>query len=159
MFFPYTTGDMMWLWLALALLLLAAEAYTTAFYAVFIALGALGGAIAAGVGADTLTQMSVAAAVALIGAFLARPALMKFVEARRSTAAPAVFPGVQDIVGQGAVTTEPVGDKHHPGHALLANERWLAITEGVPLDADVAVTVVAVRGTTLVVRASDSPAS
>jgi membrane protein implicated in regulation of membrane protease activity len=46
-----------------------------------------------------------------------------------------------------------VGDEHHPGHAMLAGERWLAVTDsGTALGPDTPVTVAAVRGTTLVVR-------
>jgi membrane protein implicated in regulation of membrane protease activity len=57
-----------------------------------------------------------------------------------------------NLVGQPAVTIEAVGDENHPGHARLFNERWLAVTTnpgGVP--AHTQVTVVEVRGTTLVV--------
>jgi membrane protein implicated in regulation of membrane protease activity len=63
------------------------------------------------------------------------------------------MPGSSDnLVGQAALTLEPVGDENHPGHARLFNERWLAVTTnpgGVP--AHQQVTVVEVRGTTLVV--------
>jgi membrane-bound ClpP family serine protease len=63
------------------------------------------------------------------------------------------LPGVQGLVGQQAITVDVVGDELHPGHALLAGERWLAVTDsGQPLPADIPVTVAAVRGTTLVVR-------
>jgi membrane-bound ClpP family serine protease len=60
---------------------------------------------------------------------------------------------VQDLVGQAALTVDEVGDEHHPGHALLAGERWLAVSEnGLTLAPQSPVTVAAVRGTTLVVR-------
>jgi len=57
------------------------------------------------------------------------------------------------LVGQPAITLDLVGDEHHPGHALFAGDRWLAITDTAePLPAQVSVTVVAVRGTTLLVH-------
>jgi membrane-bound ClpP family serine protease len=60
---------------------------------------------------------------------------------------------VQDLIGQTALTVDEVGDEHHPGHALLAGERWLAIAEnGLSLPPQSTVTIAAVRGTTLVVR-------
>ena len=46
------------------------------------------------------------------------------------------MPGASDnLVGQAALTLEPVGDENHPGHARLFNEKWLAVTTnpgGVP---------------------------
>ncbi len=43
------------------------------------------------------------------------------------------FRGIQGsadgLVGQPAITLDTVGDEHHPGHALFANDRWLAVTD------------------------------
>jgi len=62
------------------------------------------------------------------------------------------------LVGQRAVTADVVGDEHHPGHAILGNERWLAVTDSEePLPSHTEVVVAAVRGTTLLVRASGAP--
>ena len=64
------------------------------------------------------------------------------------------------LVGQEALTLDEVGDEHHPGHVQLASERWLAVTDSTqPLGADVAVTVAAVRGTTLLVHPIQHTAS
>ena len=57
-----------------------------------------------------------------------------------------------DVVGQQAVTLDRVATEKDVGHALLAGERWLAISaDGRAIDADRPVTVTAVVGTTLVV--------
>jgi membrane protein implicated in regulation of membrane protease activity len=73
--------------------------------------------------------------------------------------APYRFPGLAGgLVGARAVTVDAVGDERHPGHATLGNERWLAITDSPePLAPDTPVVVAAVRGTTLLVRASGAP--
>lgn len=143
------------LWAVLAAVLLAIEVFATAFYAVFIAAGLIGGAIVAAAGGALWLQLVVIIAVALVGVAGARPPLVRMMLRDRPTM---VLKGVQGIVGQLAMTVDIVGDEHHPGHALLAGERWLAITDtDKPLPPDQQVTVAAVRGTTLVVRPAASP--
>ncbi len=136
-------------WLVAGVILLGVEALTLVFFALFVALGMFAAAIASAMGSDAWVQVLVFVAVAGIGVLLARPPLMRSVHLRGVI----TLPGVQGLVGQHAVTVDVVGDAHHPGHALLAGERWLAVTDGAqPLPPDVPVTVAAVRGTTLVVR-------
>ena len=137
-------------WLVAGVILLGVEALTLAFFAVFIALGMFAAAVAAGTGAQDWAQVVSFVGVAGLGILLGRPPLMRGLRSRQGALA---LPGVQGLVGQQAVTVDVVGDVHHPGHAMLAGERWLAVTDaGTPLDPDVTVTVAAVRGTTLVVR-------
>jgi len=137
-------------WLVVGVALLGVEALTLAFFAVFLALGMFGAAIASGMGADAWVQVVTFVGVAAIGALLARPPLVRGLRSRHGAM---TLPGVQGLVGQDAVTVDVVGDTHHPGHALLAGERWLAVTDApAPLDPDVTVTVAAVLGTTLLVR-------
>lgn len=137
-------------WLVFGVLLLGLEVLTVAFFALFLAAAAFGAAIASGFGVDVWVQVVVFAAVAILGVLIGRPPLMRLVHRHDAVM---TLPGVQGLVGQRAVTVDVVGDEHHPGHAMLAGERWLAITDaGAELEPDVTVTVTAVRGTTLVVR-------
>jgi membrane protein implicated in regulation of membrane protease activity len=136
-------------WLVAGVVLLGVEVLTVAFFSMFVALGCFAGAIAAALGADAWVQVLLAVGVALLLIVIARPPVMRAVRNR----GPITLPGVQGLVGQQAVTIDVVGDEHHPGHAMLAGERWLAVTDsGGELEPDLAVTVAAVRGTTLVVR-------
>jgi membrane protein implicated in regulation of membrane protease activity len=138
------------IWVVAAVLLLAIEVHTTAFYGVFIAAGLFGAAVVDIAGGALWLQLVVLGVIAVAGVAGARPPLVRLMESRRPDI---VLPGVQNIVGQNAMTVDEVGDEHHPGHALLAGERWLAITEsGEELPPDVQVVVAAVRGTTLVIR-------
>jgi len=139
-------------WLVAGVLLLGIEALTTVFFALFVALGAFAACIAGGSGADTWLQVILFVGVSLLGIVIGRPPLMRLVHDRSHDTA---LPGVQGLVGQRAVTVDVVGDELHPGHAMLAGERWLAVTDsGQELEPDVPVTIAAVRGTTLVVRAA-----
>lgn len=138
------------LYIIAAVLLLGIEAFTVAFFAVFVAVGLLAAAVTAAVGVPVWGQLVTLSAVSLVGLGVARPPLARALMRSRS---PLPLPGVQDLVGQTALTVDVVGDEHHPGHALLAGERWLAIVEsGRPVPPQSSVTVAAVRGTTLVVR-------
>jgi membrane protein implicated in regulation of membrane protease activity len=137
-------------WLVAGVVFLGIEVLTLVFFALFVALGMFAAALAAGMGAEGWQQVAIFAAVVVVGVLAARPPLMR---ALRSRTDPMALPGVQRLVGQHAVTVDEVGDAHHPGHAMLAGERWLAITDAPqPLGPDVPVTVADVRGTTLLVR-------
>ena len=142
----------MWVvWLVAGLALVGMEVHTQAFYALFIALGSFAATVVALFPTPVWLQAVVGAAVALLGTLLVRPTLARL--SARHLGPKLAMPGASDnLVGQPALTLEPVGDENHPGHARLFNERWLAVTAtpgGVP--AHVQVTVVEVRGTTLVV--------
>jgi len=142
----------MWVvWLVAGLVLLALEAHTQAFYALFVAVGAFAAAIAAGIGVPVWADAVVFAGVAAGGAILVRPALKSLSD--RHQPARLSLPGASDsLVGQRALTIDAVGDEHHPGHARLAGERWLAVTEEPEgLAPETPVMVIDVRGTTLVV--------
>jgi membrane protein implicated in regulation of membrane protease activity len=142
----------MWVvWLIAGLILLGLEVHTQAFYSLFLALGAGVATIVALFPTQVWVQAVAGAAVALLGTVLVRPTLSR-ISARHLGPKLAMQGASDNLVGQPAVTLEAVGDENHPGHARLFNERWLAVTAnpgGVP--AHTQVTVVEVRGTTLVV--------
>jgi membrane protein implicated in regulation of membrane protease activity len=142
----------MWVvWLVMGLVLLGLEVHTQAFYSLFLALGAFAATVVALFPTDVWLQAIVGGAVAITGTLAVRPTLARM--SARRLGPKLAMPGASDnLVGQPALTLEPVGDENHPGHARLFNERWLAVTAnpgGVP--AHTQVTVVEVRGTTLVV--------
>ena len=142
----------MWVvWLVAGLALVGMEVHSQAFYALFIALGSFAATVIALFPTPVWLQAVVGAAVALLGTILVRPTLARL--SARHLGPRLTMPGASDnLLGQPALTLEPVGDENHPGHARLFNERWLAVTRtpgGLP--AHTQVTVVEVRGTTLVV--------
>jgi len=141
-------------WLLAGVALVAAELHSQAFYAIFLAIGAFGAGIAAAFGVDPWIQLALFAVLSVAGTVILRPPLVtRFLKNN----VPAVFPGVYGgIVGQNALTLDVVGDAQHPGHAKLAGSRWMAVSEVGTIQPDLKVTVTEVRGTTLVVRPTDS---
>jgi membrane protein implicated in regulation of membrane protease activity len=139
-------------WLIFGFALIGLEAFHQAFFAVFIGVGSLAAALVAAVGAPIGVQVAVFALVSLGGLSLVRPVVARVIDRHR---VPVRLKGVHDIVGQAALTLDNVGDELHPGHAMLAGERWLAVTDsGTPLPPSTHVVITAVHGTTLVVRAT-----
>jgi membrane protein implicated in regulation of membrane protease activity len=142
------------LWLAITVAFITLEVHTGAFYAVFVAVGAAAAAVTDLLGGSLWLQGILFGILTIGGWALVRP----WLRARFDRSVPIVkFRGIQasadGLVGQPAMTVDTVGDEHHPGHALFAGERWLAVTDTLePLPAQVPVVVVAVRGTTLLVR-------
>ncbi|TMC48692.1 MAG: NfeD family protein [Chloroflexi bacterium] len=139
-------------WLIFGIALIVLEAFHQAFFAVFLGAGSLVAALVAAVGAPLGVQLAVFAVVGLGGLSLIRPVVARVVDRHR---VPVRLKGVHDIVGQAALTLDEVGDELHPGHAMLAGERWLAVTDsGASLPPSTHVVITAVHGTTLVVRAA-----
>jgi membrane protein implicated in regulation of membrane protease activity len=137
-------------------LLVVGEVSTQAFVALFLALGAGVAAVLAALGVDAVWQVLAGAATAVLGLMAVRPSIKRLMDRHAHTFQ---YPGMSGgLVGQRAITVDEVGDEQHPGHALLANERWLAATDApAVLPPQTPVIIAAVRGTTLLVRPSGVP--
>lgn len=133
-------------WIASALILAVVEIGTVAFYAAFLTVGALAAALAAAFGADVFVQAVVFLAVSVIGIVAVRPVMV-----RRQ--GPRPVSGARGMIGQTAKVTDTIESEHERGHVELAGEQWPAVSDdGRPIKADATVTVVDIRGATLVVK-------
>jgi membrane protein implicated in regulation of membrane protease activity len=133
-------------WVVFALAMAVVEVASVAFYAVFLALGAIAASIAALAGANVYLQAGIFLVVALVGILVLRPALIR----RRG---PRLVSGAQGMIGQTGVVVEPIKGEHLAGHVQLAGESWPAVSaDGRPIAADATVTVIEIRGSTLVVH-------
>lgn len=141
-------------WLAVTVAFIVVEVHTGAFYALFVAVGAAVATVVALVGGGLWLQGALFAALTIGGLTLIRPILReRFDRSVPVTKQHGIQSSADGLVGQRAITADTVGDENHPGHALFAGDRWLAVTDtGAPLPANVPVVVVAVRGTTLLVH-------
>src|SRR5256885_14158339 len=89
-----------WFWVIVAVAFAIAEVMTVAFFAAFIALGALGAAIASLLGFNLLVQAIVLGIIGVAGLFVARPYLV----ARGHVGRAALRSGAGSVVGpQGGV--------------------------------------------------------
>jgi membrane protein implicated in regulation of membrane protease activity len=123
------------------------EVASVAFYAAFLALGAIAAAVVALAGGNVFVQAGVFLAIALVGILVVRPALVR----RRG---PRLVSGAGGMIGQTGVVVEPIKSEHLAGHVRLAGESWPAVSaDGTPIAADATVMVKEIRGSTLVVSA------
>ena len=133
-------------WIIVALGMAVVEIATVAFYAAFLTVGALAAALVALFGADVFMQAIVFLLVSVIGIVAIRPIMLR----RRG---PRVVSGAAGMVGKTVVVTDAISGDHGRGHVEVAGERWPAVSEdGKAIKADSNVTVVEIRGATLVVR-------
>src|SRR2546430_13752547 len=91
-----------WFWVIVAVAFAIAEVMTVAFFAAFIALGALGAAIASLLGFNLLVQAIVLGIIGVAGIFVA-PA---YLVARMHVGRPALRSGADNIGGPPAGTVE-----------------------------------------------------
>ncbi len=134
-------------WVVFALAMAVVEVASVAFYAVFLAAGALAAALAALAGANVYLQAGIFLVVALVGILGLRPLLIR----RRG---PRLVSGAQGMIGQTGVVVEPIRGEHGAGHVRLAGESWPAVSaDGKPIAADATVMVNEIRGSTLIVSA------
>src|SRR2546428_1663108 len=111
-----------WFWVIVAVVFAIAEVMTVAFFAAFIAVGALGAAIASLLGFNLLVQAIVLGVIGVAGIFVARPYLV----ARMHVGRPALRSGADSMVGQQAVLLGPIRRAGEPGHLKNAREVWPA---------------------------------
>jgi membrane protein implicated in regulation of membrane protease activity len=147
---------MTFVWLAVALAFGVAEMLTLAFFALFFVVGAIAAAIAAQLGLSQVGQIIVFAVVSIVGVLAGRPPVMHYLKRRT----PEVQSGAQAMIGQDATVVDAILDEHHPGHVLIAGERWLAIpADGRPISSGSTVRIDALRQSRLVVSPVGPPAS
>ena len=133
-------------WVVVALGMAVVEIATVAFYAAFLTVGALAAALVALFGADVFMQAIAFLLVSVIGIVAIRPVMLR----RRG---PRTVSGAQGMVGQTVVVIDPIEGGQDKGHVEVAGERWPAVSaDGEPIKADSSVTVVEIRGATLVVK-------
>ncbi len=133
-------------WVAVALGMAVVEVASVAFYAAFLAVGAIAAAVAALLGAGVIVQAVVFLIISIAGVALVRPAVVR----RRR---PRVVSGAQGMIGQTGVMVEPIEGRNDRGHVQVAGESWPAVSaDGKPIAAESTVTVIEIQGATLVVR-------
>ncbi|MDQ6773194.1 MAG: NfeD family protein [Candidatus Dormibacteraeota bacterium] len=136
-------------WLGIALMFAIVEVSSVALYAGFVAIGAVGAALAAFVGVPVPFQAVVFAAVSFLGLAGVRTPLMRYLKVRSH---PDNRPGAWAMIGQTATVVDPIQGSERRGHVRIAGEDWPAVTaDGSPATQGSTVRIVDIHRTTLVV--------
>ncbi|MBB6674768.1 NfeD family protein [Cohnella nanjingensis] len=129
------------IWLIVGLALIILEIMSLTFYLLCLGLGALAGALVAGLAPDSrLASYLVAAAVAIVLTVLAKPLTRRLNKGRGFRDA------IENLVGMQGVVVEAI-DPGKPGIVRIGNETWSA-SAAEPIGAGETV-VVRKRGTTV----------
>ncbi|CAM2880720.1 NfeD family protein [Actinomyces slackii] len=143
------------LWLAGALVLTVIETLTAELTFLMIAAGAVGGAVAAALGAPVFVQVVVFAVVSVLMVFAVRP----WARRRLAATTPEMRTNADALVGRSATALTAVDD--HGGRVRLAGGEWsarLAPGAGDRLAAGAKVTVVDIDGAIAVVAPAQATA-
>lgn len=141
-------SDVVW-WLIVAGIFVVLEVAHRAFYATFLAIGALAAALASLAGAPFAAQIPVFALASVAGLLAARPALMKAMSSGHYR----LVSGAGGLVGHEAVVTETVGDLRAPGKIRIQGEEWKALSgDGNPIAPGSIVMILELQGSTFIVQ-------
>lgn len=139
-------------WVIAIVVLVAIELHSTAFFALFAALGsavALGEAL---LGLAVIWQLVSFIGVSLVSILLFRKVLLR----RFSSEKPKLRSGIYGLVGELGVVVEPVEGHVTPGRIRLRGDRWLAITyDTSPLNPDQKALVIGIEDGKLVITATE----
>jgi membrane protein implicated in regulation of membrane protease activity len=147
-------GDNLWAgWLALAIALGAAELASLDLILLMLAVGALVGALGAGIGLPIVIQILLAGGASVAMLALVRPNVVK-----RLHHGPELHLGHGKLVGRQALVTEDVTSLS-PGRVKLAGEIWSAepYDESLTIRAGETVEVLAMKGATVYVHPVNGP--
>jgi membrane protein implicated in regulation of membrane protease activity len=142
-------GDHLWVgWLALAVALGAAELASLDLILLMLAVGAIVGALAAGVGLPFVLQILLAGGASVAMLALVRPNVVK-----KLRSGPELQLGHGKLVGRQALVTEDVTSLS-PGRVKLAGEIWSAepYDESLTIKTGETVEVLAIKGATVFVH-------
>ena len=142
-------GDHLWAgWLALAIALGAAELASLDLILLMLAVGAITGAISAGIGFPIVLQILLAAGASVAMLAVVRPNLVKHLHS-----GPDLQLGHGKVVGHQALVTEDVTSLA-PGRVKLDGEVWSArpYDESLTIKAGETVEVLAMKGATVFVH-------
>lgn len=119
---------MLLIWIVVALVFAVAEVATSAFFAAFLAAGAIAAAAVAFAGQGTLTQALAFAAISLLGIVVARPWLRRRFNGPRRVE---TMSGGISMIGEVATVVETVCGRNRPdlrgnGHVRILGEDWPA---------------------------------
>lgn len=141
-----------WAWAIMALILAVAEIFTSGFFLICFALGAVAAAAVAFVGLGLPFQLGAFLVGSAVALALVRPFAMRV--SNRDT----YLVGIDRVVGRTAVVLETIDPARGRGVVRVGSERWSADSiDGTPIPSGAQVEVIRVEGAHLKVRLSQSP--
>ena len=109
------------LWLAAGLILVILEVVVSGFVLACLGLGAVGGAISAGLNASLEVQLIATAGVSILTFLFLRPLAQ-----RKWFSGDILRTGVDALIGREAIVTQAFNSKHGKGRCRIDGDDWLS---------------------------------
>ena len=128
-------------WLAAAVVLIVSEVLTTGLVCIWFAAGALGGLVAAKLGAALWVQLVVFAALSALTLVLIRPLTARFIRTKRTPT------NADRVLGRTARTVQDIDNAAGTGQVNVCGQVWTARSEhGAVIPAGSQVRVLRIEG-------------
>ncbi len=111
------------IWAVVAVVLAIIEIFTPSFFFICLAVGALLGSVAAGLGLDLTWQLVLFAAGATVAFIFVRPLMMKYFLKKDK-----LKTGVDALVGRMARVSEAIDPEANRGRVAIDGDDWRAIS-------------------------------
>lgn len=112
------------IWAAVALGLFVFEVFMPGFVLACLGIGALGGAIAGGVGLDLTWQLISAGSISLLAFMYLRPLMLKM-----GFSGDEAVSGIDALIGKTAIVTESFSNSSRMGRCKIDGDDWRATIE------------------------------
>lgn len=141
------------IWTAIALIMVIVEIFTTGFFAICLAIGAAGAAVASVFTDSTAWQITVFAAVTLLSFLFVRPFINKILNKPKDFHKS----GVEALIGRTATVETDIDPISGKGRIAIDGDSWKAVSEnGEKIEKGEKVTVLKVDSIILTVRKTNS---
>lgn len=135
------------IWLIILAVMLVSEIISLGLTTIWFCIGAIGAAIAAGLGFGIVIQILVFAVLSIVAMVLFRPIAVRFFNKEKEKT------NIDEVIGKVAVVTKEIDNEMASGEVQLNGLSWTARSDdGRVIPADERVTVVAVKGVKLIVK-------
>ncbi len=116
--------DLHFIWLIAAIVLVIVEIATAGFGSICFAIGALGSALTAYLGASIYWQLAIFAIISVLAFVFLRPVVLRFLEKRSKD----VKTNAEALIGRKAVVSETIDPEKHSGRVAIDGDDWKAVS-------------------------------
>lgn len=141
--------ELTYIWLIVTIVLVIIEIATAGFGSICFAIGALGSALIAYLGASIYWQLAVFAIISLLAFVFLRPVVLHLLDKHSKH----VKTNADALIGRKAVVSETINPKTHSGRVAIDGDDWKAVSaDNTQIDKGTAVEVISMQSIIMTVR-------
>ena len=141
--------ELHFIWFIAAIVLVIVEIATAGFGSICFAIGALGSALTAYLGASMYWQLAVFAIISVLAFVFVRPVVLRFLDKRSKD----VKTNADALIGRKAVVSETINPEKHSGRVAVDGDDWKAVSvNNTLINKEAEVEIVSMESVILTVR-------